>query len=279
METPEAGSGPEAGAPRARPYVQYSANLARAICARVAAGETLVAICAERGMPSRASVTRWVREQPRFAGMYHRAKVLARRDGLGPTTTFCEVVAHEICARVAQGETLTAICDDPAMPAMWTVMHWQRRSAAFAEALTLAREAHAERMADEGWRMALAGTPETARLLRVQLGQLRWSAAIKSPRTHGRLRAAEPPAAPSETPVLLFKHFRLETNPETDQLRVVTYMPDPETRQPVFTSAGPWKDPIDPVAKRAGLYGRTYPAVVRPPPRPPNAPHDPEGWL
>jgi len=54
---------------------------------------------------------------------------------------------------------------------------------------------------------------------------------------------------------------------------------DPDTMQPVRTSEGPWKDPIDPVAKAAGIRelidrreaGRRGESRGRP--------DDPEGWL
>lgn len=245
--------GPQRAQPHARPYVQFTARLARAICLRVAAGETLVAICADPDMPSRKSVERWARDNPRFAKIFHRAKtVAARTDGLGPTTSYCDVVAHEICMRVSEGESLTAICDDPAMPAMWTVMHWQRRSADFAQALAAAKEARAERMADQGWDLALAATPETAHVTRVRLGHLRWRVAIMAPKTHGRRRASEPPAA-AEVLEVCFRHFKVETHPETGYQRVVTYTPDPDTNQPVRTDEGPWTAPLDPVAKAHAL--------------------------
>lgn len=269
---------PCAPAKASRVYVQYTARLARTICERIAAGETLVAICAEAGMPNRGSVTRWARDRRAFRQAYHRAKAFGRRPGLGPTTTYCEVVAHEICVRVSEGETLTAISEDPAMPAMWTIMHWQRRSEAFAGALRLARQAQAERMADEGWRMALAAPPENARLLREQLAQLRWSAAIKSPRTHGRTKPADPPAEPQKPTTFLFKHFRLEEDPQTGLMRVVTYIPDPDSNQPMRDAEGPWKP------RPGGL--RTIPDQAPPgsslaaTPTPiVNKPHDPEGWL
>lgn len=246
----------EAGA-GTRGYVKFTAGVARAICERVAAGEHLTAICADPDMPSVASVTRWARKLPKFAKIYHRAKAFAARtDGLGPTTTYCEVIAHEICVRVSEGETLASISSDPAMPALWTIMHWQRKSAGFAAALALAKEARAERMADIGWEMALEATPETAFLTHVRLGHLRWRVAIAAPKTHGRHKASDPPAPPPEPEerVILFKHFRIEENKETGQIRTVTYVADPETRQPVRDSEGAWTAPFDPEGKARDIH-------------------------
>ena len=235
-------------APAKRGYVKFTAKLARAICERVAAGEHLTVICADPDMPNRRSVGRWARERAAFAKTYHRAKAFAARDGLGPRTTYCEVVAHEICVRVSEGETLASISNDPAMPAIWTIMHWQRKSADFAAALALAKEARAERMADVGWEMALEATPETAFLTHVRLGHLRWRVAIASPKTHGKHKAADLPAAsePAEpnTTTFMFRHFQVEKNAETGQRRVVGYSPDPQTLKLVRDSEGPWeRDP------------------------------------
>lgn len=269
-----------AGAGRARPYIQYSARLARAICRRVAAGETLVAICADPDMPARGTVMRWTHGNARFAKIFHRAKAFAARDGLGPNTTYCEVVAHEICVRISEGETLTAICDDPAMPAMWTVLHWQRRSAEFAQALALAREAAAERLADLGWTLAMEATPETAHLTRVRLGHLRWSAAIKGPRTHGKLKAVEPPAPPEPPTAILFCHFHLEKDAEAGMQRVVRYTPDPETMLPVRENEGPWTPIVDPAAKARGIEELAAKRLANGSPFPPSAPRrlDDDHW-
>lgn len=230
------------GAAAARPYTRFTADVAREVCERVAAGESLKAICADPDMPSDRTVARWAREHPRFAAAYHRAKAFARPDGLGPTSTYCEATAHEICSRLAEGESLTAISEDPAMPAFFTILHWQRRSPAFAEAVALARQAQAERLADLGWEMAMAATPETAYLTRVRLGQLRWAAAIKSPRTHGRQKAADPPPLPEPERTILLKHFVVETHPETGQRRVVTYLPDPDTNRLERIAESAWTE-------------------------------------
>lgn len=278
-----------------RAYVQFTARLARAICARVAAGEHLSDICADPGMPNKNSVQRWARDRAAFREAYHRAKALgAPPAGFGSRTTYSETIAHEICMRIAEGETLTSISDDPAMPAMWTIMHWQRRSADFADALLLAKQARAERLADAGWDLALAATPDTAFLTHVRLSHLRWKVAIMSPKTHGRMKPTDPPAPPKETH-FAFKHFKLEEHPQTGLVRVVTYLPDTETRQPRRDSAGPWSrkpgvlySPPDiadiegddecgpgghgPDGRDAGREAQGR-AAERHPPR------DPEGWL
>jgi hypothetical protein len=72
----------DAAAPRPAP-VRYSVWVTRAICRRVAAGETLVAICRDADMPARCTVGEWLRKTPKFAEMYARAKVFGDRTGGG----------------------------------------------------------------------------------------------------------------------------------------------------------------------------------------------------
>jgi hypothetical protein len=257
-----------------RGYVRFSATVARAVCARVAAGESQVSICADPAMPGRNTLQRWAKQSPGFARIFARAKAMAVRkpvSGFG----FCPATAEEIVARVSEGEMLTSISTDPLMPSLRTIMRWRADHPEFAEALGLAREALAERFSDLGWKMALEATPETAYLTRVRLGQLRWTAAVLGPRTHGRLKPAEPPEPPKVT-TYLFRHFKIEENAE-GQHRVVGFTPDPDTNLPVRTSEGEWKDPVDPVAKAAGirmLIQRRQAREARVGPRP----DDPEGW-
>lgn len=53
----------------ARPTI-YSSEAVDAICDRIAAGESLRAVCTDPAMPSRASVTRWLDLHPDFAAAY-----------------------------------------------------------------------------------------------------------------------------------------------------------------------------------------------------------------
>jgi hypothetical protein len=221
-----------------RGYARFSAVLARAICLRVMAGESQVAICAEAGMPSRNTLARWAKERPRFGRILARARALGGRLGTG-TTTYCPVVAQEIAARVSEGEFLTHVCRDPAMPSIATVNYWRRQNPEFAAAIRVARESQAEGFCALGWEMATGATAETAYLTRVQLGQLRWTAAALAPRTFGRIKPAEPPPEPKTT-AILFRHFQLETHPKTGQQRVVGYTPDPTSMTPAIDSEGPW---------------------------------------
>jgi hypothetical protein len=56
----------------------FSQEIADKICERMIEGEDLVAICKSKDMPSRATVYRWIAENPAFEAQCARA-----REGLG----------------------------------------------------------------------------------------------------------------------------------------------------------------------------------------------------
>jgi hypothetical protein len=190
---PEGGGGRAAQRRKpARPAVRFTAALGRAICSRVAAGESQVAICAEPGMPSRATLWRWVKEMPKFAAAFQAARVAGGVGGEnGRLSSFSQAAADEVFRRMCEGEAVTAICADPAMPCFSTLYYWRRQYPEFAEAMRVAREIQAERFCDLGWEIACGVTPETAKATQVQLGQLRWTAAVLAPKRFGRLKPQE----------------------------------------------------------------------------------------
>lgn len=56
-----------------RPSI-YSEELADTICIRLAAGESLLKICEEDGMPTRTTIYAWLSEKEDFADKYARAR-------------------------------------------------------------------------------------------------------------------------------------------------------------------------------------------------------------
>jgi hypothetical protein len=275
MDSDDAAPNLRARAPK-RAYVRFSSPLAREVCRRVAAGESQSAICADPTMPSRNSLAAWARQSAQFAKVFAQAKAMAKRKPVSGQG-FCPATATEIVARVSEGEMLSAITADPLMPSLRTIFRWKADHSDFAEDLHLAREALAERLADLGWTMALEATPETAYLTHVRLGQLRWTASVLGPRTHGKLKPTAPPEPPTVT-TLTIRHFAIEENAQ-GQHRVVSFTPDPATMRPVRTDEGEWKDPVDPVAKAQGvrLLTEADRRARRERPAGPK-PDDPEGW-
>lgn len=216
-----------AAGPEAQP-VRFSDEIAAVLCRRVAAGEAQVAICAEAGMPCRSTLWRWTFEHPEFGVAFRRARVAGGvSQANGRPCGYTEEAAAEIYARLCEGESLTSICEDPAMPAMSTVYGWRRRFEAFDEALRLAREVQAERFCDLGWEIARTVTPETAKATAVKLGQLRWTAAVLAPKRYGKLKPLEPDVPAPVTTVLL-RTFKAERG-EDGTMKVVSYTPNPET--------------------------------------------------
>ncbi len=69
----------------------------------------------------------------------------------GRPSLYTEALAAKICQRLAEGESLRAVCTDKAMPAISTVMGWLFEGShdEFSERYARAREAQAEVRADE----------------------------------------------------------------------------------------------------------------------------------
>lgn len=51
----------------------YTPEIAAKFCAAIAEGGTLRAVCAKPGMPAKATIFRWLREQPEFVKLYEQA--------------------------------------------------------------------------------------------------------------------------------------------------------------------------------------------------------------
>jgi Bacteriophage Sf6, terminase small subunit-like len=58
-------------------------------------------------------------------------------------------VAISICARLAEGKSLRAICSEAGMPGRATVFRWIARHKEFRDEYTLARELRAEELGEE----------------------------------------------------------------------------------------------------------------------------------
>jgi hypothetical protein len=67
----------------------------------------------------------------------------------GRTPGYNVEIAEKVCERLLNGESLRAICADPAMPARATVFRWLARNQEFRRSYALARQCHAEDFAFE----------------------------------------------------------------------------------------------------------------------------------
>lgn len=64
-------------------------------------------------------------------------------------TTYADEVALQICERLANGESLKAICEDEGMPARSTVFKWLAENKPFSDMYARAREEQADAIFDE----------------------------------------------------------------------------------------------------------------------------------
>lgn len=79
----------------------------------------------------------------------------------GRPTTYREATATIICARLADGETLTSICKTPGIPKRQTVLMWRRKNPSFDAEYLQARADGMECMSDEILEIADDGTLDT----------------------------------------------------------------------------------------------------------------------
>jgi len=68
---------------------------------------------------------------------------------LSGVSTYTDDVALVICERIADGESLKAICEDDGMPARSTVFKWLAEQSTFSDMYARAREEQADAIFDE----------------------------------------------------------------------------------------------------------------------------------
>jgi len=116
-------------------------------------------------------------------------------------TTYQPEVALAIVERIAEGETLSAICaPGSGLPARSTFRRWVVRYPELSRAYSAARELSAHSLEEEALDTARqlkdpAGrkklTPTEVRALDVAMNQLRWSAARRNPRVYSERGAIQ----------------------------------------------------------------------------------------
>lgn len=241
-DTSASGNAPVRRRPGRRAGAAYCPELGRTICERVAGGEMLYAVCREAGMPTPQSVGVWARKRADFGLALSQARRAGGRAVRGGGTwRYCTATADEIFDRLCDGESLTAIGADPAMPCLSTIFYWRRRIPEFEQSVQIAKSIQAERFCDLGWSLAQEATPETAYLTHVRLAQLRWTAGVMAPRVF-RTKPVEP-EAPREVQTILYRRFKIEDDPETGERKVVAYCPNPETGEVEREDVPGWRPP------------------------------------
>ena len=183
--------------------VRYSAEIAERVTDALMIGLPLSEICQELGMPSRATISRWVAEdRDGFAARYRLARQIGHgRIGQIPHTPEIEDL---ILGELKCGRTLTDICRDPDMPHVRSVQNWLAEDRnGFAARYKKAREIGCDIMADdivdiaddrsgdwivmtnkEGAPEAILD-PERVSRTRVRIVARRWRLSKMLPRTYG----------------------------------------------------------------------------------------------
>ncbi|WP_179283255.1 terminase small subunit-like protein [Bordetella genomosp. 9] len=80
---------------------------------------------------------------------------------IGRPSSYTDETAALICARLAEGESLRTICKAEDLPSMTTVMRWLADNAVFREQYARAREAQADKLAEEILSIADDGLNDT----------------------------------------------------------------------------------------------------------------------
>lgn len=170
----------------------YTPELGAAICRRVAAGESLRAICeADAAMPTGKTVWNWRRRHEEFRLMLDHAQGVARARSLaaqevrdaarrakraaarrapgrtGRPSSYDEGVWNTIMVRVMRGEGLVAICREREMPSVGTIYNWMRARPELVEDYRRTRELIPDIMLEEACeRLPWVGERKSWRMLR-----------------------------------------------------------------------------------------------------------------
>jgi hypothetical protein len=183
-----------------RSFVRFTPEIADKICAGLADGRKLEAICAEKGMPSCRTVFRWLAADADFLARYEQSR--EHRVGMA----YSRQLGIAICDQLAEGRSLLSICSDAAMPGRTTVYNWLGQHAEFRELYDRAREWQAMALLDEvldiaddsrndwmrrhaekeaGW----VANGENIRRSELRVDTRKWAVARLSPKGDGAKRA------------------------------------------------------------------------------------------
>ncbi len=154
--------------------VVWSPALGRRVVAALGTGMRVEDLAKLAWAPSRAALARWMLAEPDFgaavrgaraaasarareeaAAKWSAGRVLAAEAGArrhhgatGRPRLYGADAEAQVLMRIAEGETMSAICAGPGMPSRTAVHHWRWSRPGFAAALEQARLAQADAMAD-----------------------------------------------------------------------------------------------------------------------------------
>jgi hypothetical protein len=108
---------------------------------------------------------------------------------MGRPSSFTTEIADLICQRIAEGETLRAICEDPDFPSRSMVHRWLETDLEFQGRYALAMLLRADAWGDEI--LDIADNEPDAAKARVRVDARKWLMAKAAPRKYGDRQAIE----------------------------------------------------------------------------------------
>ncbi len=120
----------------------YPADIEERILRELENGRPLCDICLDDDMPASSTVRLWIqKDREGFGARYARARETGRPPLGGNPTLYTAELADQLLDALAEGRTLTSVCDDPGMPSRSTVRLWVREDReGFAVRYSQARE-------------------------------------------------------------------------------------------------------------------------------------------
>jgi hypothetical protein len=112
----------------------------------------------------------------------------------GRPSTYTKAIADAICERIAEGQSMTSICQLPGMPMYKTIMHWRRTEPEFGKAIDQAREDQADALAEmivdvveEGAKEDELGKVDAGMVAhnRLKVDVYKWRASKLKPKVYG----------------------------------------------------------------------------------------------
>jgi len=98
---------------------------------------------------------------------------------------FSQELFDHICERIAEGESLRAICEEPDMPARVNVIRWLEKDDALRNQYARARELQADQEFDEIKAIADLADPEDVNVARLRIDARKWRAGKLRPKVYG----------------------------------------------------------------------------------------------
>ena len=105
----------------------------------------------------------------------------------GRPTDYNETLAAAICERLVEGESLRAVCRDPDMPAISSVMLWLTKHASFTEQYAKATEERAHGMFEDMLDIADDAEEEASSVAkaRLRVDTRKWALSKMMPKKYG----------------------------------------------------------------------------------------------